>query len=48
MTDGARVLTPALAQQAASSAFPIWDDCISMMLAVQTRALAWEAADRAR
>jgi hypothetical protein len=33
---------------AASGAFPIWDECFSMMLAVQMRALAWEAADQAR
>lgn len=33
---------------AASGAFPIWDECFSMMLAVQMRALAWEAAEKAR
>lgn len=33
---------------AASGAFPIWDECFSMMVAVQLRALAWEAADKAR
>jgi len=33
---------------AASGAFPIWDECFSMLVAVQLRALAWEAADKAR
>ncbi|WAC72170.1 hypothetical protein OU995_21800 [Roseateles sp. SL47] len=33
---------------AASGAFPIWDECFSMLLAVQLRALAWAAADQAR
>ncbi|MDH0868144.1 hypothetical protein [Mitsuaria sp. GD03876] len=33
---------------AASGAFPIWDECFSMMVAVQLRARAWAAADLAR
>lgn len=32
---------------AASGAFPIWDECFSLMAAAQIRARAWEAADRA-
>ena len=32
---------------AASGAFPIWDECFSLMAAAQLRAVAWEAADRA-
>lgn len=31
---------------AASGAFPIWDECFSLMAAAQLRAAAWEAADR--
>lgn len=33
---------------AASGAMPIWDECFSLMAAAQLRAVAWEAADRAR
>jgi len=33
---------------AASGAFPIWDECFSMMVAVQLRARACAAAERAR
>lgn len=33
---------------AASGAFPIWDECFSMMAAVQLRARAWIAAEAAR
>lgn len=29
---------------AASGAFPIWDECFSLMVAAQLRARAWEAA----
>lgn len=29
---------------AASGAFPIWDECFSLMVAAQLRASAWEAA----
>ncbi|WP_343628278.1 hypothetical protein [Roseateles sp.] len=32
---------------AASGAFPIWDECFSLMTAAQIRARVWEAADRA-
>lgn len=32
---------------AASGAFPIWDECFSMLVAVQIRALAWDAASKA-
>ena len=33
---------------AASGAFPIWDECFSLMAAAQLRARAWDAADKAR
>jgi len=33
---------------AASGAFPIWDECFSLMAAVQLRARAWRAAEQAR
>ncbi|KQW52403.1 MULTISPECIES: hypothetical protein [unclassified Roseateles] len=33
---------------AASGAFPIWDECFSLMTAAQLRARAWEAAQGAR
>ncbi len=33
---------------AASGAFPIWDECFSMMTAVQLRARSWIAAEFAR
>ncbi|HEY8880309.1 MAG TPA: hypothetical protein VIN03_22255 [Roseateles sp.] len=33
---------------AASGAFPIWDECFSLMAAAQLRARAWEAAEKAR
>jgi len=33
---------------AASGAFPIWDECFSLMAAAQLRARAWEAAEAAR
>jgi hypothetical protein len=32
---------------AASGAFPIWDECFSLMVAAQLRARAWEAASLA-
>jgi hypothetical protein len=32
---------------AASGAFPIWDECFSLMAAAQLRARAWEAANAA-
>jgi hypothetical protein len=31
---------------AASGAFPIWDECFSLMVAAQLRARAWDAANR--
>jgi hypothetical protein len=33
---------------AASGAFPIWDECFSLMAAAQLRARAWLAAEQAR
>lgn len=33
---------------AASGAFPIWDECFSLMVAAQLRARAWEAAGGSR
>ncbi|MBW8848072.1 MAG: hypothetical protein JF607_24275 [Burkholderiales bacterium] len=32
---------------AASGAFPVWDECFSLMVAAQLRARAWEAASLA-